>query len=48
MQSQLKDYVPTGDGAKHNREAQQCFSKWQVVAAISSKNVALVLCCLYV
>lgn len=24
MQSQLKDYVSTGVGAKHNREAQQC------------------------
>lgn len=27
MQSQLKDYAPTGDEATHNREAQQCFCK---------------------
>lgn len=42
LQSQLKDYVPTGVGAKHNGEAEQCFCKWRV-AAIPALMVTLVL-----
>lgn len=34
LQSQLKDYVLTGAGAKHNGEALQCFCQWRVAGDI--------------
>lgn len=34
LQSQLKDYVLTGAGAKHNGEALQCFCEWRVAGDI--------------
>lgn len=46
MQSQLKDYVPTGDAAEHNSEPQGCLCKRQGAAVSALKcDFTLIVSC---